>query len=265
MARERIPFTLVHGDLIQVEVTLPGPVTVPMLVDLGAGMNVLSSGTARQIGFKATSMAHDFDPSGHRFDIPTGVVASVSVGPLVLPAPTFAVWSELDQFGVAGLISATAFRNAAVTFDFQRHELVVEDPRSLGERIRTSVRVPIELLDDRDVRLTPFARFDFGKANALCEIDTGTDAIFIDRTFAAESGMKLDVTDGAEVASASGPWQRAVVVSLALQGDASTQELAAHVGVKDLAFDCVVGNAFWSAGVFTLDFPNRALYVNVAN
>jgi hypothetical protein len=155
------------------------------------------------------------------------------------------------------LISATAFRNVAVTFDFVSHELVVEDPVSMKAIERDRVRIPLAIADDRGISLDLFAPFEFGNgANGLCEIDTGSQGYFIDTRLAA----KIGVTPAAKPGD---PKKRpeAAIPFVRLAGAPATQRTEPTAIFADLIFDCNVGNEFWADRRFTLDIPDRSLFV----
>jgi hypothetical protein len=255
-ASQRIPFTLVDG-LIQVRASLAGGAPVPLLVDLGAGIDVVSQEAARSLNVTPDGRFTSWRMSGDRVDIPTATLPSIALGTFVIERPAVGVWKGLDGSGFAGLISATAFRNAAVTFDFVSHELIVEDPASLKEIERTAFRVPLALQDDRGISLGIFAPFEFGNgASGLCEIDTGSQAYFIDTRLTEKIGVK-------PAAKPNDPKKRmeAVVPFVRLAGAPATQRTAPAAIFADLIFDCNVGNEFWDGRRFTLDIPDRSLFV----
>ena len=195
--------------------------------------------------------------SGERVDIATATLPSISLGGFVVDHPTVGVWKGLDGSGFAGLISATAFRNVAVTFDFVSHELIVEDPSSMKAIERDRVRVPLALADDRGISLGLFAPFEFGNgASGSCEVDTGSQGYFIDTRLAAKIGVTPAVkpNDAKKRAEAVIPFVR-------LAGAPATQRTAPTAIFADLIFDCNVGNEFWAGRRFTLDIPDRSLFV----
>jgi hypothetical protein len=135
--------------------------------------------------------------------------------------------------------------------------LIVEDPASLKAIERTATRVPLALQDDRGISLGLFAPFEFGNgASGLCEIDTGSQAYFIDTRLA----QKIGVTPAAKP---DDPKKRmeAVVPFVRLAGAPATQRTSPTAIFADLIFDCNVGNEFWAGRRFTLDIPERALFV----
>jgi hypothetical protein len=249
VAVDTIPFTQVKGGLIEVQGSVDGSAEVPMLVNLGAGVDVLSTDIGRRfvvVGGKYVSLRL----TGERVDLPIGKVRTLALHGVRVEAPNVGIWGGLDGTGVEGLISATAFRNIATTFDFHNDQIVIEDAQTFPDRIRPAIRVPVLLQDDLGIALVIFARFDFGGGKTgLCEVDTGSPGITIDRTFAASIG----------VLSSGGT--NVQVPSLALEG---AREMALDhpaVSVGNLIYDCDVGNSFWAGRTFTLDLPNRLIYV----
>ena len=106
---------------------------------------------------------------------------------------------------------------------------------------------------DLGIALGIFARFDFGGGKTgLCEIDTGSQGITIDRTFAASLGLNPSGGSSARVASIS------------LDGARETAVDQAAVSVGNLIYDCDVGNSFWEGRTFTLDLPNLRIYVSTS-
>jgi hypothetical protein len=252
LAIDTIPFTPVNG-LIQVQGSVDGGAPVPMLVNLGAGIDVLSSKVGRRF-VRVNGKYVSLRLSGERVDLPIGNVDSLTIGGVSLQAPHVGIWSGLDGTGADGLISATAFRNITTTFDFRTQKVIIEDAETFPERTRTATRIPLILQDDLGIALGVFARFDFGGGKiGLCEIDTGSPGITIDKTFAAANGL-----DPGGAANAG-------VAKIELAGAPNTAIEAPTVSVGNLIYDCDVGNSFWAGRSFTLDLPNRFMYVSTAS
>lgn len=246
-AATSVPFTVKEG-MVLVMASLDGAPEQPMLVDLGAGLAVLASSAAKQTAFSPVGVFTASRMRGDQVRSPIGTISSIAIGPIVDRNPIVSSWSGLDGHGIAGLLSAVQFRSLPVTFDFVNHLLVFEDAASLASRSAISSRTPLALLDDRGLALTLFARFDFGSGHSgLCEIDTGSQGFYLDQHFAHELGL-----DPAT--------QRAVLPSLSLTGT-SAAVTNAKVRFEKLIYDCNIGNDFWAGRVFTIDIPNRVLYV----
>ena len=238
LAVDTIPFTEVNGGQIEVQASVDGKTPVPMLVDLGAGVNVLSESYGGPLVFGPVSKYTTFRLKGQRLDLTMRKVVSLSASGVPIDDLNVGVWKGLDGTGVDGLISAMSFRNIATTFDFRSHQIVIEDAPSFAERKQHSMRVPIVLVDDRSIGLAIFALFDFGNGQSgVCQIDTGSPGITLDSHF--------------------GP----SIPSIGLPEAAATKIENPQVSFADLIYDCNVGNSFWKGGVFTLDIPNRAIWI----
>ncbi|MGC9993261.1 MAG: hypothetical protein ABSD52_12815 [Candidatus Cybelea sp.] len=252
LAVDTIPFTQVKGGLIEVQGSVDGTASVPMLVNLGAGIDVLSTDLGRRfvvVGGKYVSLRL----TGERVDLPIGKVHTLALGGVRIEAPNVGIWSGLDGTGIGGLISATAFRNIATTFDFHNDQIIIEDAQTFPDRIRPATRIPVVLQDDLGIALGIFARFNFGGGKSgLCEIDTGSQGITIDRTFAASIGL------------IPGGGSSIRIPSIALDGAPLTGIDQPAVSLGNLIYDCDVGNSFWGGRAFTLDLLNRYIYVTTS-
>jgi hypothetical protein len=251
-AVDTIPFTEVNGGLIQVQGSVDGQPPVPMLVNLGAGVDVLSTELGRRF-VRVNGKYVSLRLTGERVDLPIGTVNALAIGGIGIEAPNVGIWSGLDGTPIGGMISATAFRNITATFDFRNRQIIIEDAQTFPDRIRSATRIPIVLQDDLGIALGVFARFDFGGGRTgLCEIDTGSQGITLDRTFAASLG--LNPGGGAQVR----------LSSIAFKGFPQTAVAGPTAAIGNLIYDCNVGNAFWEGRAFTLDLPNRLLYVSTS-
>ncbi len=260
-AVDTVPFTMRDGA-VAVQGSIDGAAAVPMLVDLGAGVDVLSSSVGRRyvvVKGKYVSLRL----TGERVDLPIGTVNSFSMGGIPIEAPHVGIWGGLDGTGIEGLISATAFRNIATTFDFTSHKIVIEDAETFPERRRTAARIPLILQDDLGIALGLFARFDFGGGKSgLCEIDTATSGITIDDALAPSLGVDVRDPRLSRTPSPSGDRVRAQIASISLEGDSQAALAHPTVTFGNLIYDCNVGTDFWAGRTFTLDLPDRALYLD---
>lgn len=260
-AQTVVPFTLTDG-LVTVKATAnQRPLT--MIVDLDAGVDVLSAKAAKALGVTVTRRYTNWRMEGERVDGDIGMLPSLSVGTLQIPSAPAIIWSGLDGSGIDGLISATAFRNRPVTFDYTAQQLTPEDQTSFARRTRSAAKVPIELADDREISLGIFAWFDFGRGQrGLCEIDTGSQGYFLDRRFAAKLGVNLDDPRLKRIKGPAGERIVATIPQVALAGVPPSAIAAPKAVFTDLIYDCNVGNEFWHGRAFTLDTPNRTLYLD---
>jgi hypothetical protein len=236
-AIETIPFTD-EGGLIHVSVSVDRQAPVSMLVDLGAGVTIVSERLAHLVSYtgKYTTMRL----TGQRLDLPIGRVVSLSVGNVLVGDPTVGVWKGLAAArGVDGLVSANAFRDRATTIDFRNKQIVIEDAVSFPERKRSATYVPLVLQDDLNYAMGVFAKFDFGNGRTgLCEIDTGRSDTVLDNVYASGG-----------------------VASIELVGAPQTRIKAPKVKFDNILYDCMIGNDFWGGRTLTFDILNRGLWV----
>lgn len=258
-ALERVPFAFDDGT-IRVQGTVNGH-AVPMRIDLGAGVDVLS----QSLGSRAVNVTGKFTTlslTGQRVDLPIGGVVAMALGEFKVDSDTVGIWSGLDGTGIDGLISASAFRDVTATLDFRNRELLIEDAVSFVDRKRFASRIPLFLQDELGISLSAFARFDFGHGQTgLCVVDTGTQDIMIDRRFAAKLGVNLADPGLKRVKTPLGNGLETTIGSLTLDGADDSVVKQPRVVFEDLVYDCNVGNAYWADKVITLDIPHRVMYV----
>lgn len=258
-ALERVPFAFDDGT-IRVQGTVNGA-AVPMRIDLGAGVDVLS----QRVGSRAVNVTGKFTTlslTGQRVDLPIGGVVAMALGEFKVNSDTVGIWDGLDGTGIDGLISASAFRDVTATLDFRNRELLIEDAVSFVDRKRFASRIPLFLQDELDISLGVFARFDFGHGQTgLCVVDTGTPDIMIDRRFAAKLGVNLADPGLKRVKTPLGTGVETTIGSLTLDGADDSAVKQPRVVFEDLVYDCNVGTAFWADKVITLDIPHRLMWV----
>lgn len=258
-ALERIPFATDAG-LVRIAGTIDGQ-PAPLLVDLGAGLDVLSE----RVGSRTVNVDGKYvtlSLNGQRVDLPIGSVVSIALGEFQIDNHVAGVWKGLDGSGADGLIAATAFRNVTATFDYRARELLIEDAVTFADRKRFAARVPLFLQDELGIALAVFARFDFGNGQSgLCVVDTGLPGISIDRRFAAKLGVDLNRPGLKRITTRYGDGVAATVPQVALADAPDSIIQRPDVVFQDLVYDCNVGNEFWNGKIFTLDIPHRVMYV----
>jgi Aspartyl protease len=259
LAVEHVPFTMT-GGAVTVQAAVNGQ-SAPMLVDLGAGIDVLS----RHLGSREINLYGKYvtlSLTGQRVDLPIGTVVSLALGEFKLDNPTIGIWDGMDGGANQGIVSATAFRTVTATFDYHSNQITLDDSVSLPERRRTSVRVPLVLQDELGIALGLFAQFDLGHGQTgTCVVNTGFPQILIDRRFAPKMGVNLSAPGLRHVKTPLGDGIETTIPSLALSAAPGAVLRNPTVVFEDLVYDCNVGNNFWSDKVFTLDIPERAMYL----
>ncbi|HEY1680515.1 MAG TPA: retropepsin-like aspartic protease [Candidatus Tumulicola sp.] len=258
-AIEHIPFTMTGGALT-VQATVNNQ-AAPMLVDLGAGVDVLS----RHLGTREINLYGKYvtlSLTGQRVDLPIGTVVSLALGEYKLDNPTVGIWDGLDGSPNQGIVSATAFRTVTATFDYHANQITIEDAMSFPERRRAAIRVPLVLQDELGIALGLFAQFDLGNGQTgTCVVNTGFPQILIDRRFAKKMGVNLNAPGLRHVKTPLGDGIETTIPSLALSAASGAVLHNPTVVFEDLVYDCNVGNNFWSDKVFTLDIPERTMYL----
>jgi hypothetical protein len=258
-AVEQIPFTVVNGGVTVQAVVNGRP--APMLVDLGAGIDVLSHSLGeREVNLYGKYVTLSL--TGQRVDLPIGTVVSLALGEHRLDGQPVGIWNGLDGAPYSGIVSATAFRTVTATFDYLTHQISIEDAVSFPERRRTATRVPLVLQDELGIALGVFAQFDLGNGQTgTCVVNTGFPQILLDRRFAAKLGVNLNAPGLRHVKTPMGDGIAAKIPSLALSAAPRAALNDPTVIFEDLVYDCNVGNDYWGDKVFTLDIPERAMYL----
>jgi hypothetical protein len=260
-AMDTIPFTDGPGGAIAVQASVDGRAPLPMLVDLGAGLDLLSSSAGRSL-INVQGKYATLRLTTQRADIPYGSVLSLAIGNVRLNAPVAGIWSGLDGTGIDGLISASAFASIVTTFDYRAHQLIVEDAVTFPERKLGASRVGLTIREDEGIATDVFARFDVGGGKSyLCQVVTGSQPITFDSSLAGALGVDLN---SSSLAHAHTPWGdgiTATISSLTLRGASQTAMQHPQVVFANLIHDCYVGNAFWSRRGFTLDLRGGVMYI----
>jgi predicted aspartyl protease len=258
-AVETVPFT-VNAGALTVQGSINGQ-SAPMLVDLGVGIDVLS----RRLGVREVNLYSKYVTltlTGQRVDLPIGTVVSLALGEYRLDGQTFGIWNGLDATPYQAVVSATAFRSVTATFDYKAHQISIEDAVSFPDRRRTAIRVPLILQDELGIALGLFAQFDLGNGQTgTCVVNTGFSQILIDRRFAAKLGVNLNAPGLRHVKTPMGDGIETTIPSLALGAAPGVPLRNPTVVFEDLVYDCNVGNDFWGDKIFTLDIPERAMYL----
>jgi predicted aspartyl protease len=258
-AVETIPFTM-DGGGVTVQSSVNGQ-AAPMLVDLGAGIDVLD----HRLGTREANLYSKYvtlSLTGQRVDLPIGTVVSLALGEYRLDGQTVGIWDGLSGKSYRGIVSATAFRTVTATFDYKARQISIEDAVSFPERRRTAIRVPLVLQDELGIALGLFAPFDLGNGQkGTCVVNTGFSQILIDRRFAAKMGVNLNAPGLRRVKTPMGEGVETTIPSLALSAAPGVALHNPTVVFEDLVYDCNVGNDFWGDKIFTLDIPERLMYL----
>jgi hypothetical protein len=257
-AQVALPVTLNPDGMMTVHVSGPGHPDGLFVIDLGSGVEVLSSAYAAQVGQGPAGHFTGFRSTGERVDAARVRIAPIALGPVSTPADAI-VWSGLDAAGVAGLISARTFARAPVTLDFPNRQLVFETAASLAARARRGITLPLRTDALRDQALDLFLDFDLGNGQVgTCEIDTGSEAIDVNARYLPALGIAGDSATGAA------PTRARLPASLAPVGAPRLRLERPTVRVGNYIYDCIIGTRFWSQVALTLDIPHQRVILSAA-
>lgn len=251
-----VPLSHGPGGTFTVPVRVDGAQARPFILDLGAGINVVSP-SVRNPG-PVIGHLTGFRMTGQRLDGTLYQGPALDVGGLRLPEEPTAYWGGATTAGVAGFLSAKAFEATPITLDFRNKLLVFEDEHSLGSRKREGNAVPVKVDDVRGESLQIFADVDFGYGQrGLCLVDTGQFNMQVNTRYMPLLNRPAGGTD--VVAQEDRFISHLPRVSLS---DApSVQQDNIKVIFRDLIYDCVIGNSFWEDKSLTVDIAHRMLYV----
>ena len=261
-----IPITLAEG-LVYIPATLDDSLSLSVILDTGAGLDVLATSQVRRVGGRPAGVVTGHRMTGERLDIPLWVVPNLQVGPLASTDAVVGSWGALDSFGLDGIISLMGFRKQPFTIDFTAGTVTLESPRSLARR-RAEGQVSPLLLDDlRGRALDVFAAFSFAGHSGECLLDTGTQATRANTRYLAALG--IDSSDASvtkrSFRAVTGAVEDQYVASVPRVALASAPEVAAtdtRVTFSDIIYDCVIGTSFWQGRALTIDIAGRELIVS---
>ena len=262
-----IPFTTTPDGFVLLPATVAGNIPVHLILDTGAGFDVLAQSLVDKLQLKPTSQFTGFVFSGDRIDAPLYPLSSIALGPFVRTNDPIGGLALLDQVHQDGILSISAFRTQPITIDFVKHVVVLETPQSLAERRKSGTTVPLQFDDFRGVELDIFARFMLGSDTAQCIVDTGSPSATISLRYLGALGV--DTADTAvhkhRTANAAGGQltrYSANVPRLSLLASHSVAAEHPRVSFANIIYDCAVGVDFWAGKVVTFDIPHRQIIVS---
>jgi len=188
-----VPFQYAR-HLITVPVRV-GDVETRFGLDTGIGVNLISAALAERVGCHPDGSTFTGQRmSGQDVTVPLGTLSALGLGEHTgydVAAGIFDMQAMAGLEGVEGFLSLTYFRATPVTIDYAAGLVIVEDPASLAHRVQRGTAVTVQVEYDRcstDLLLG----IDLPSGRAIsAEVDTGSDAIMLDVTLAAEVGVDL--------------------------------------------------------------------------
>ncbi len=187
-----IPFSYVEHLL-----TVPATVDAAearLIFDTGISVNLLSATFAGKIGCAAGAGTYTGRRmSGQPVTTSIGTVRSLQIGGYHLADDVaVGIFDIGDIPGIDGFVSLTPFRSVPVTVDYQAGLLVIEDEQSLAARAERGTPVAVEVRQDGPLSTEVHLPLELpGGRTASVEVDTGSDNLILDESFAAAVGVDL--------------------------------------------------------------------------
>lgn len=262
-----IPFTTNSDGMVIVPATLAGNIPMHVILDTGAGLDVLAPSLIEKVHGRPAGQFTGFRMTGERLDIALFIVPEISVGPVVKKDALVGTWDVLDQLHLDGIVAVNDFRQQPITLDFANKQLFFETEKNLSKRKAEGRLAHLQMDDERGITLDLFSHFTFGKQTGQCEIDTGSPEATINTRYMAGLGIGKDAKDvhkqerktiaGATIVNY---WTTLPRISLA---EAPPVSLApARIAFSDIIYDCVIGVDFWQGRALTIDIPDRELLIS---
>jgi hypothetical protein len=262
-----IPFTTTPDGLVMLPATVGGTIPIRVILDTGAGLDVLAPSLIEKLHGKPWGQFSSFRMTGERFDLPLFIILELSIGPIVKRNAVVGSWDVLDKFHLDGVISVNDFRQQPFTFDLVDKVVVLETPETLAQRRATGKTSLLQFDDDRGIALDLFAQFLIGNQPGQCEIDTGSPSTTVSTRFMTSLGIEKDGKDVQkhEGRSFTGAIETRYDTNMSQISLAAAPQIVLarpHVSFSDIIYDCVVGIDFWSGRALTIDIADRQLIVS---
>ncbi len=275
-----VPFDIVGGHLLSVPARVGGSADVRLLFDTGIGVSVLSSALAAAAGCRPTGETFTGRRmSGQEVVVPLSRLGSlelgshrasdVPVGILDLLPPRAsrpAGFAEVEGIVSPGLLDGRAF-----TLDGPNRSLVLEDDRSMADRLRRGTSIPLRV-DRTGPAVDLFVDLDLPSGSrATVEVDTGSGALTLHSRYMLELGVRpgdpgvrtvegVDETHHAftrHFARIDGP--------VRFSGAPTSARGAGEVMFQEIIYDGLVGSTYLLGSAVTFDpRGSRAVVPTVA-
>lgn len=265
-----ISFTVSPEGFVIVPATLGSSLPVKLILDTGAGVDVLAPSVIAKLNGRPAGQFTAFRMTGERLEISLFVIPRLAVGPLVKKDALVGSWDLLDTMHLDGIIAANDLREQPFTLDFAAKEMTFETPQSLAKRRAEGKVSPLQLDEQRGIALDLFSSFLLGGQTGQCEIDTGSPGTEVNLRFMAP--LEID-KDGPEVKkrefrNATGAMETRYETNLPEIALASAPEIKVvnpRVSFSTIIYDCVAGLNFWAGKTLTVDIPGRQIIVSAGS
>jgi hypothetical protein len=190
-----IPFTYLEQSFIAFPMTINGSLTKNFIFDTGIGLNLISKSLCESLGCKAGGSFSGKRMSGQLVTVPTSTLDSLSLGDFRikdLPIGIFDMDQLMPGADIGGFLSLGFFRDQAVTVDYRKQTITLENQDSLEKLKAEGTVVPVKIgLQGDSLGITlPLELSGGQKINA--EVDTGSQALILHERFMKTLGIAAD-------------------------------------------------------------------------
>jgi hypothetical protein len=262
-----VPFEYVGQDWLKVAAEV-GDQPTHLLFDTGGGLTILSRTLCTKMQCVPDGTFSGKRMSGQSIEVSMARVPSITIGSRRVLNARVAVLDTSGllhpDLGVDGIGGLDLFRDQAVTIDYAKHQLVMEDAISLDARKKSGIATKVRVENDgpSTVVYLPL-QISLQLPPAEMEVDTGSRDLILDERFMAPLGIP---TIGPNVRVVGGKDEtanefvryfsilpRALSVPSAPNISAPT---GATVMFQKIIHDGLVGHSFLSAHTVTFDVAN---------
>jgi hypothetical protein len=241
-----------------------GEVETTFIFDTGIGVNLISPTLATEVGCVPLGETYTGRRmSGQAVTVPMSTLGSLRLGDYKIEHVPVGV---LDLAGLAGLVSLTGFRSTPVTIDYEAGTIVIEDERSLTDRLARGTSVPIDVREDgpysTDVHLDLALP---GGQSVRVEVDTGSGILILNQPLAAPNAIDLEAEGTRRVLGQDETGHEYTRYFTTLPGDIRLTAAPAfrqhdpQVMFQEIIRDGLIGDAFLSNFVTTYDLANSRM------
>lgn len=241
-----------------------GEVETTFIFDTGIGVNLISPDLADEGGCVPLGETYTGRRmSGQAVTAPMSTLGLLKLGDYTRENVAVAVF---DLAGIAGLVSLTNFRSTPLTIDYQAGAIVIEDERSLADRLARGTSVAIDVHEDgpysTDVSIDLALP---GGQSVKVEVDTGSANLILNQPFAARQAIDLEAESTRRLLGQDETGHQYARYFTTLPGDISLTAAPAfrqhdpQVMFQEIIRDGLIGDAFLKTFVTTYDLANSRM------
>lgn len=201
--------------------------------------------------------------SGQTVTVPMSTLGSLKLGDYSRENVAVGVF---DLAGIAGLVSLTSFRSTPVTIDYEAGAIVIEDERSLADRLARGTSVAIDVHEDGPYSTDVYLDLALpGGQSVKVEVDTGSDNLILNQPFAAQNSIDLQAESTCRLLGQDETGHEYARYFTTLPGDISLTTAHAfrqhdpQVMFQKIIHDGLIGDAFLRNFVTTYDLANSRM------